>query len=84
MGQRLVALAKEDSALQVVAALDAPTAPLQGRDAGEIAGIGTLGVPITHELPLTIKPDCLIDFSAPVGTGRNESTEPLAISLFTL
>jgi 4-hydroxy-tetrahydrodipicolinate reductase len=68
MGQRLVALAKEDTTLQVVAAIDAPTNPLQGRDAGEIAGIGKLGVPITYELPLSIRPDCVIDFSAPDGT----------------
>ncbi len=68
MGQRLVALAKEDHTLQVIAAIDAPTNPLQGRDVGEIAGIGKLGVPITYELPLAIRPDCLIDFSAPEGT----------------
>ncbi len=68
MGQRLVALAHDDHALKVVAANDAPEAPTQGRDAGEIAGIGNIGVPITHELPLSIRPDCIIDFSAPVGT----------------
>ncbi|HEV3387220.1 MAG TPA: 4-hydroxy-tetrahydrodipicolinate reductase [Gemmata sp.] len=68
MGQRLVALAKEDHKLQVVAAMDASTSPLQGRDAGEVAGIGSLGVPIAYELPLSIRPDCVIDFSAPEGT----------------
>jgi 4-hydroxy-tetrahydrodipicolinate reductase len=68
MGQRLIALAKEDHTLQVIAAIDAPTNPLQGRDVGEIAGIGKLGVPITYELPLAIRPDCVIDFSAPEGT----------------
>ena len=68
MGQRLVALAKEDQELQVVAAIDASTCPAQGRDAGEIAGIGHTGVPITSELPPAHKPDCLIDFSAPEGT----------------
>jgi 4-hydroxy-tetrahydrodipicolinate reductase len=68
MGQRLVALAKEDHELQVVAAVDAPTNPAQGCDAGEIAGVGSLGIPITSELPLAHKPHCLIDFSAPEGT----------------
>ena len=68
MGQRLVALAKEDPALQVVAAIDATSAPAQGRDAGELAGIGSIGVRIASELPLSIKPDCAIDFSAPEGT----------------
>jgi 4-hydroxy-tetrahydrodipicolinate reductase len=68
MGQRLVALAKEDHSLQVVSAIDSPTSPLQGRDAGEMAGIGLLGIPITYDLPLSIRPDCVIDFSAPEGT----------------
>jgi 4-hydroxy-tetrahydrodipicolinate reductase len=68
MGQRLIALAKDDHELQVVAAMDAATSPAQGRDAGEIAGIGRSGLQITHELPLSHKPDCVIDFSAPDGT----------------
>lgn len=68
MGQRLVALAKEDSHLAVVAAVDSAKNPLCGKDAGEVAGIGTIGVPITGELALNVRPDCLIDFSAPVGT----------------
>ncbi len=68
MGQRLIALAKNDHALQVVSAIASPTNPLQERDAGEVAGAGTLGVPIAYELPLSIRPDCVIDFSAPAGT----------------
>ncbi|VTT97515.1 dihydrodipicolinate reductase : 4-hydroxy-tetrahydrodipicolinate reductase OS=Planctomyces limnophilus (strain ATCC 43296 / DSM 3776 / IFAM 1008 / 290) GN=dapB PE=3 SV=1: DapB_N: DapB_C [Gemmataceae bacterium] len=68
MGQRLVALAKEDHDLKLVAALDAPGSPLLGRDAGEVAGVGHVGVPITAELAFDPKPDCLIDFSAPEGT----------------
>ena len=68
MGQRLVALAKEDAGLQVVAAVDAAGNPLVGKDAGEVAGIGHLGVPIAGELPLSPRADCVIDFSAPPGT----------------
>ena len=68
MGQRLVALAKEDPHLQVVAAVDSPTNPLVGRDAGELAGVGPIGVPVTGELPLDPRPACVIDFSAPTGT----------------
>lgn len=68
MGQRLVALAKEDHELQVVAAVDSPRNPLTGKDAGEVAGIGPIGVPITGELPLDARPHCVIDFSAPEGT----------------
>jgi 4-hydroxy-tetrahydrodipicolinate reductase len=68
MGQRLVALAKEDAALQLVAAIDAASSPAQSRDAGELAGIGKLGIAVGPELPLSVKPDCVIDFSAPEGT----------------
>jgi 4-hydroxy-tetrahydrodipicolinate reductase len=68
MGQRLVALAKEDPRLVVVAAIDSPGHPLFGKDAGEIAGVGTMGVPITAELPLSKRADCVIDFSSPAGT----------------
>lgn len=68
MGQRLVALAKEDAELSVVAAVDSPNNPLVGKDAGELAGIGPIGVPVTGELPLASRPHCVIDFSAPPGT----------------
>ncbi|MFO0803906.1 MAG: 4-hydroxy-tetrahydrodipicolinate reductase [Gemmataceae bacterium] len=68
MGQRLVALALEDKSLQVVAAVDSPKHPLVGRDAGELAGVGNIGVPVTGELPLGARVDCVIDFSVPAGT----------------
>lgn len=68
MGQRLVALAHEDNGLQVVAAIDSPMNPLIGKDAGELAGIGNIGVPIVGALPLTTRIDCVIDFSVPEGT----------------
>jgi 4-hydroxy-tetrahydrodipicolinate reductase len=68
MGQRLVALARDDHELEVVAAIESPTAPVQDRDAGELAGIGWIGVQIAPALPLSVKPDCVIDFSTPQGT----------------
>jgi 4-hydroxy-tetrahydrodipicolinate reductase len=63
MGQRLIALAKEDADLQVVAAIERADHPLVQRDAGDVAGIGPIGVPITHDLRPT--PKVLIDFSVP-------------------
>jgi 4-hydroxy-tetrahydrodipicolinate reductase len=68
MGQRLIALAHEDKSLQLVAAVDAAGHPHLGRDAGELSGVGTLGVPVTAEIPLKVRPECVIDFSAPAGT----------------
>lgn len=68
MGQRLVALASEDPHLHLVAALDHATHPHQNRDAGELAGVPHLGVPVQAELPLSTSVDCVIDFSSPAGT----------------
>ena len=68
MGQRLVALAHEDHDFQLVAAVDWAGHPAQGRDAGELAGVGPLGVPITPTLPLDVRPDVLVDFSIPEGS----------------
>ncbi len=66
MGQRIVALAAKDPAFEVAAALESPTAPTLGRDAGELAGIGHIGVPVTSELGERV--DVIIDFSMPTGT----------------
>jgi 4-hydroxy-tetrahydrodipicolinate reductase len=68
MGQRLVALAHEDKHLAVVAAIDSPTHPRQGEDAGAVAGVGPIGVPVAAELPLSTRVECVIDFSSPAGT----------------
>ena len=68
MGQRLVALAREDADLQVVAAVDSPKHPNQGSDAGELAGIGRVGLPVSGALPTDVRVDAVIDFSVPEGT----------------
>src|SRR5437763_1298379 len=63
MGTRLIALAKDDPELRVAAAIERPDHPLLGKDAGDIAGVGALGTPITVDLRPT--PTVLIDFTAP-------------------
>ena len=63
MGQRLVALASEARDMTVVTALERDDCDFLGRDAGEVAGIGSIGVPITASIDA--RPDVLIDFSAP-------------------
>ena len=65
MGQRIVALVHNDPELEVAAALDWAECPHLGRDAGEVAGIGTLGVSIQSELGERV--DVIIDFSTPAG-----------------
>ena len=68
MGRRLVAISQEVAELKLVAALDAADVADQGRDAGELAGVGPLGVPLTAALPQAGKVDVMIDFSSPAGT----------------
>ncbi len=66
MGGRLVALGSEAADLQVVAALENGAYPRLGEDAGTVAGIGPIGVPITETFDGTA--DAVIDFSTPQGT----------------
>jgi 4-hydroxy-tetrahydrodipicolinate reductase len=68
MGKRLIALAHADKSLKLVAAIDRPDSPDLAVDAGQIAGIGDIGLPITFDLRPT--PDCLIDFTLPTSTRR--------------
>jgi 4-hydroxy-tetrahydrodipicolinate reductase len=63
MGQRLVALAKQAGDFNIVGAIERPDHAAQARDAGEVAGIGPIGLPITFELKPT--PAVLIDFTVP-------------------
>jgi 4-hydroxy-tetrahydrodipicolinate reductase len=65
MGQRLIALAHLDREFTVAAAVDAPAHPRLGQDAGVIAGVGTIGVPLKTNLDVPV--DVVIDFSVPAG-----------------
>src|SRR5438477_7574049 len=68
MGQRIIQLAHADPALQIAAALDDAAHPNQGRDIGELAGLGRLDVPVTAQLAPHHRIDAVIDFSTPEGT----------------
>lgn len=68
MGRRILQLAHEDPALKIGAALDAAGHPDLGRDAGELADLGPLGVPVRDHLPTESHLDVMIDFSTPEGT----------------
>lgn len=67
MGLRILQLASEDKELAIGAALEAPAHACHGRDAGEVAGLGKLGVPIRATLP-DKGIDVVVDFSQPAGT----------------
>ena len=67
MGRRLVALAQETAGLALVAAVEAAGHEALGADAGTLAGVGELGVPVTATLPPS-GVDVVIDFSLPAAT----------------
>jgi len=67
MGRRLIALGSADSGLAIVAAIDSPTHPDIGKDAGLLAGGGPINVALADSLG-HVKPDVVIDFSVPVAS----------------
>src|SRR5262245_9638616 len=66
MGQRILALAHQDRGLVVAGAYEAAQSPHVGKDSGELAGIGKIGVPIQAQVGERV--DVVIDFSTPAGT----------------
>ncbi|MBI1247709.1 4-hydroxy-tetrahydrodipicolinate reductase [bacterium] len=65
MGQRLVALGSQDKQLDIVACFESAGNPKLGQDAGQVAGIGELGVRLAEQSDAEF--DALIDFSVPGG-----------------
>jgi len=65
MGQRVIALAAQDSSLRIAAAYESENSLRLGQDAGDVAGIGRINVPIAAEIGEHM--DVVIDFSTPEG-----------------
>jgi 4-hydroxy-tetrahydrodipicolinate reductase len=66
MGSRVIACLPEARDLTLVAALEAPGHAALGRDAGEAAGVGRLGVPISDDVKPALERDrILVEFSTP-------------------
>ena len=70
MAQRLVALAEADPQCRLTAALEAEGHPQLGRDAGAMAGIGEIGVPLSARIDDNASVDVVIDFSVPAAAAR--------------
>jgi 4-hydroxy-tetrahydrodipicolinate reductase len=66
MGMRLIQLIDADPELRLAAAVDRAGHPRIGDDAGVIAGVGPLGVPLATSVGGAA--DVAIDFSLPAGT----------------
>lgn len=85
MGQALVRAASEVAELSVVAAVASPKSSALGKDAGELAGVGTSGVRVTADIADALsKADVAIDFSNADATQSNltacrQARKPLLI-----
>jgi 4-hydroxy-tetrahydrodipicolinate reductase len=65
MGQRLIQLIAEDTGLRLAAALVRDGHPRLGEDAGTATGASSLGVPLSHGVPVGASVDVMVDFSTP-------------------
>ncbi|HEY2989928.1 MAG TPA: 4-hydroxy-tetrahydrodipicolinate reductase [Candidatus Binatia bacterium] len=69
MGSTLVRLIHENRAMKLVGAVESSNHPQVGKDAGEVAGIGKVGVPIAAEFAPPLKaPAVIVEFTAPEAT----------------
>jgi 4-hydroxy-tetrahydrodipicolinate reductase len=72
MGRELIRAARDNSEISVVAAVASPSSPAVAKDAGELAGVGPIGVRITNDLAAALsQADVAIDFSSPQATRSN-------------
>ncbi len=66
MGQAIIRCARRLEDLKIVAAIEAPQCPLIGKDAGLVAGVLDIGVPIADDARTGAeKADVMVEFSFP-------------------
>jgi 4-hydroxy-tetrahydrodipicolinate reductase len=69
MGQTLIRTIHAIDGAAVHAAVERPGSPFIGKDAGEIAGLGQIGVPVTSEpLEAFLHAEGVLDFTSPAAT----------------
>jgi 4-hydroxy-tetrahydrodipicolinate reductase len=69
MGKTLVQAVREAPGMELAVAIERPGSSLLGADAGELAGVGRLGVTLEADLAAAVaRFDTLIDFTAPAAT----------------
>ena len=69
MGSTLVRLIHEGRAMKLVGAVESSDSPQIGKDAGEVAGVGKIGIPIVTQIaPLLKRLAVIIEFTAPDAT----------------
>ena len=69
MGRALVKAITEADGVTVCAALERAGSPALGKDAGDLAGVGPLSVPVTDDaLAAIVNAEGIVDFTAPAAT----------------
>lgn len=69
MGRNLIQAVSQHEQLELTAATERPDGNWVGMDAGEMAGVGSLSVPVSHSLTKVLdKFDVVIDFTGPSAT----------------
>ncbi|TNB49556.1 4-hydroxy-tetrahydrodipicolinate reductase [Martelella lutilitoris] len=69
MGQTLIRVISETEGAVLHAAIDRPESPALGKDAGELAGVGALGVAVTDDpLKAFVDADGVLDFTVPAAS----------------
>jgi 4-hydroxy-tetrahydrodipicolinate reductase len=69
MGQTLIRAIHTSEGVAVAGAIERPGSPHLGKDAGDIAGVGAIGVTVTDDpLPAFAKADGVLDFTMPAAT----------------
>lgn len=72
MGKNLIDAVHQTEGLMVSAAIARPGSSLVGADAGELAGVGTLGVKVVDQIEQVVDDfDVIIDFTTPEATLHN-------------
>ncbi len=82
MGKRVISLVTAEPDLELASACECGGHPDLGRDAGEVAGAGAIGIPITDGIGGD--PQVVIDFSTPQGVVRAaEKAAEIGVPLVT-
>jgi 4-hydroxy-tetrahydrodipicolinate reductase len=69
MGQALTAVLAQTPGCAIAGGIEAKGSPFVGRDIGEVAGLGPVGVAITDDpLPVFAQVDGVLDFTTPAST----------------
>ncbi|TVZ40237.1 dihydrodipicolinate reductase [Alteromonadaceae bacterium 2753L.S.0a.02] len=72
MGKILIEAVSMAEGAELTAAIERPESSLVGADAGELAGVGKLDVPVVGDIEQVVESfDVLIDFTVPVATLAN-------------